>query len=151
MVSPGSWVLRLWFLFVFFPKERRAWDPSVGRSAHPSAFPRAKPERGREERERETERPCECGGQVRVTHVRVYKHREGFACLDCFHTPGRAKRAPAACFPTKLTAADASGIMAEESEANAARAAGHKSKRRNQSVSLMHEGKTRRPLTWHRE
>lgn len=66
----------------------------------------------------ETERPYEYAGEVRVTHVRVYKHREGAWTASTF--PGRAE-SPAACFPTSLTTTDATKIIAEESEAGALR------------------------------
>lgn len=53
-----------------------------------------------------------------MTHVRVYKHREGAWTASIF--PGRAKSL-AACFPTSLTTTDATKIIAEESEAPALR------------------------------
>lgn len=91
---------------LFFSKERQAWDPSA-RCAHPSS--RSDKKKGK----RETGRPCECGGQVRVTHVRVFKHREGL--LGPLPYSCRGQRAQ-----QSLTATDATGIVAEESEANAA-------------------------------
>lgn len=100
---------------------------SVRPSVHPSAFPdqTAKPGAQKERAGKggvrsntETERPYECAGEVRVTHVRVYKHREGAWTASIF--PGRAK-SPAACFPTSLTTTDATKIIAEESEARAPR------------------------------
>lgn len=67
------------------------------------------------EKHRKRERPYEYVEKVRVTSVRVYRHRDS----PCLLSPGKAE-GPAACLPARMNDTnDATKIIDEEKELNA--------------------------------
>lgn len=117
-------------LFSFFSKKKD--KRGIRRSVRASI----QPQRQRERKKRETDRPCECGGRVRVTHVRVYKHREGPLGLRPYSWQGRR-----ASLPVSQQSLTATGVIAEESEANAAEQLAISQNSVIKVFSLMHESK----------